>query len=123
MEGMEATEPMNLKIDTGTGSQSRDADSLPGSASARVEKGILNPNANTQERQMKQIVLVHAPIHFHTSDARFCGTKRQGRRITFQPLEVTCPVCVSKAGAVALSLSDRKASRTVSRLLKVMGAK
>lgn len=43
--------------------------------------------------------LARAPIHFHSSDVRFCGTKRQGRRFTLSAHEVTCPVCRAKDAA------------------------
>lgn len=43
--------------------------------------------------------LTKAPIHFHSSDERFCGSKRLGRRFTLSAHEVTCPVCRAKDAA------------------------
>ena len=37
--------------------------------------------------------LTDAPIHFHSGDARFCGSKRIGRRFSPADHEVTCPIC------------------------------
>lgn len=32
-------------------------------------------------------------IHFGSFDARFCGSKRQGRQFTVDESEITCPRC------------------------------
>lgn len=34
------------------------------------------------------------PIHFHRSDARFCGSNEQARRFTCTDDEVTCEHCL-----------------------------
>lgn len=36
------------------------------------------------------------PIHFHSSDDRFCGSTTQLRCFTFDPNEVTCRSCQGK---------------------------
>lgn len=43
--------------------------------------------------------LAHAPIHFHSSDERFCGSRIKGRQFTFNTESVTCPVCRAKDAA------------------------
>ncbi len=37
-----------------------------------------------------------AVIHFFNFDSRFCGSRKQGRRVTLDPNEVTCPICQSR---------------------------
>jgi hypothetical protein len=51
-------------------------------------------------------------VHFHHSDERFCGSKKQFRRFSLDPNEITCRKCASKDTFV---LSD-EASRYVARL-------
>lgn len=37
-----------------------------------------------------------ALIHFHSSDDRFCGSTKQGRRFTLDPNAVTCRKCAAQ---------------------------
>jgi len=46
-------------------------------------------------------------IHFSRTDERFCGSTQEGRRVSFDANEVTCPHCKSKDGFV-LSASALK---------------
>lgn len=49
-------------------------------------------------------------VHFHSSDSRFCGSKKRGRQFTFDVNEVTCEKCADQIGLV-LTEQGRQALR------------
>lgn len=49
----------------------------------------------------KTLELTKAPIHFHSSDERFCGSRVQGRAFSAFANDVTCPICRANDAAKA----------------------